>query len=319
MSKIITITLSPAVDKSSTVEKLVPEQKLKCGAPKFEPGGGGINVSRALRRLRTPSIAVFPAGGMTGTLLSDLLKAEDVDFEAIKIKNTTRENFTVTETFSNHQFRFGMPGTEITHAEEEQIFKTIERLSGGADYIVSSGSMPPGINENEFLVRVARLAKKSGIRFIADTSGKALQAVVNEGVYLLKPNLRELSQLSGKENLDNDMVDGAAKELISKGKCEVVVVSLGAQGAYLVSKDIAEHIPAPVVKKLSTVGAGDSMVAGMLHALAKGKDLREMVRMGIACGTAATMNPGTELFQTEDAKRLFKWLTDRRRLLNILS
>lgn len=312
MSKIITITLSPAVDKSTVVEKLVPDQKLKCAAPKFEPGGGGINVSRALKRLGTPSIAVFPAGGMTGNLLADLLRAEKVDFESIKIKNSTRENFTVTESSSNQQFRFGMPGTEIYPDEEKLILKTIEKLSQGAHYIVASGSMPPGISESDFLVGIARMAKKTGARFIADTSGKALQEAVNEGVYLLKPNLRELSQLSGKESLDNDLVDDAAKELISKGKCEVVVVSMGAQGAYLVTKDITEHVQAPLVKRLSTVGAGDSMVAGMIHALSTGTDLREMVRMGIACGTAATMNPGTELFKKEDAQRLYTWLLNKK-------
>lgn len=307
MSKIITVTLSPAIDKSTSVEKFIPEQKLQCADPKFEPGGGGINISRALKRLGTSSLAVFPAGGMSGNMLTELLKAEKNNFEAIKIKNSTRENFTVVESFSNQQYRFGMPGTKIYPAEEKQLFKVIEKLSAGADYVVASGSIPPGIG-NDFLARIARMVKKSGASFIADTSGEALRQAVDEGIYLLKPNLRELSQLSGKESLDNDLVDDAARKLIGKGKCEIVVVSMGAQGAYLVTKDTVEHIRAPVVKKLSTVGAGDSMVAGMLHALSGGKNLREMVCMGIACGTAATMNPGTELFKKDDAERLYRWL-----------
>jgi len=307
MSKIITVTFSPAVDKSTVVEKLIPEQKLECVSPKFEPGGGGVNVSRALKRLGTHSIALFPAGGRAGDLLLELLKIEKIDFEAIIIKNTTRENFIVVESSSNQQFRFGMPGTKIYPTEEKKILKAVEKLSVGADYVVASGSLPPG-SRNDFFARIAWIAKKGGARFIADTSGQALREVVDQGVYLLKPNLRELSHLSGTENLDNELIDDAAKELIEKGKCEVIVVSMGAQGAYLVTRDIAEQIQAPIVKKLSTVGAGDSMVAGMVHALSKGKTLQEVVRMGIASGTAATMNQGTELCKKEDVDKLYNWL-----------
>lgn len=307
MSKIITVTLSPSVDKSTFIEKLVPEHKLNCADPNFEPGGGGINISRGLKRLGTPSIALFPSGGMTGSLLLELLKKEQIDVEVLKIKNTTRENFIVVESSSNQQFRFGMPGTEIYPAEENLILKTLEKLSAGADYIVASGSIPPG-TKNDIFARIARIAKKTGSRFVADTSGEVLRETVEEGVYLIKPNLRELSHLSGKETLDNDLIDDAARELIGDGNCEVVVVSMGAQGAYLVTRDSAEQITAPIVKKLSTVGAGDSMMAGMIHALSKGKSLQEMACMGVACGTAATMNPGTELFKKQDAENLYKWL-----------
>ncbi|WP_411275435.1 1-phosphofructokinase family hexose kinase [Daejeonella sp.] len=310
MSKIITITLSPVVDKSASVDKLIPEQKLVCSEPKYEPGGGGVNVSRGLKRLGTPSIALFPAGGATGDLLQALLKLEKIAHEGISTKNSTRENFIVVETSSNQQFRFGMPGSRIYPAEEKMLLNSIKRLAATADYIVASGSIPPGPGA-DFFAKISRIAKKSDTRFIADTSGEALKIAVEEGVYLLKPNLKELSQLSGHEYLDDQLVEDAARKLISKGKCEVVVVSMGAQGAYLVSASIAGQIQAPSVKKLSTVGAGDSMVAGMVHALSKGKGLREMVCLGVACGTAATMRPGTELFKKEDAERLFRWLANK--------
>lgn len=262
--KILTVTISPAVDNSTSVEKLIPEQKLQCARPKYEPGGGGINVSRGLKRLGSTSIALFPSGGMTGDLLIRLLKAEKILYETVKTKNATRENFIVVESFSNQQFRFGMPGAKISPQETSLFLKAIEKLSVNTDYIVASGSIPPGIAP-DFFARIARISKKTGNRFIADTSGDALKQVAEEGVYLLKPNLRELSLLSGEGTLDNNLIDDAARALIGKGKCEVIVVSMGAQGAYLVTNQFAEQIQAPTVKKLSTVGAGDSMVAGVWY------------------------------------------------------
>ena len=120
--------------------------------------------------------------------------------------------------------------------------------------------------------------------------------------------LTELSALVGVDKLEMNEVDDAAMEIIRQGKCEVVVVSLGPQGALLVTKAGFEHVPAPMVKKLSTVGAGDSMVAGMVWALNEGKSYREMVQVGVACGSAATKNQGTELFHAEDVWRLVKWI-----------
>lgn len=308
MSKILTITINPAVDCSTNIEKLIPEQKLQCAQPKYEPGGGGINVSRGLKRLGSASTALFPKGGFTGDLLISLLKKEKISYEPIDTRNDTRQNFIVVESSSNQQFRFGMPGTTISPQDTQLILTAIEKLSGKMDYIVASGSLPPGAN-SDFYAKISRIAKKTGNRFIADTSGEALSQVAEEGAYLLKPNLRELSLLSEKETLDDTLIDEAARVLIGKGKCEVIVVSMGAQGAYLVTNTIAEQVHAPTVRKLSTVGAGDSMVAGMVHSLSNGKSLQEMVRMGIACGTAATMNPGTELFKMDDAEKLYKWLT----------
>lgn len=306
--RIITLTLNPAVDKSTRVQHIVAEQKLRCEPPKYEPGGGGINVSRALKRLGTDSTAVFPVGGRTGLLLVELLEMENVQLKAVKTKNETRENFMVVDISGNQQYRFGMPGPEINKKEADQFLTLIKTLS--PEFLVISGSLPPGI-ETGFYAKIVSSMKNSGVKIILDTSGEALKDAVNEGVYLLKPNLGELSKLVGAETLDNEMVDEAAKELIRKGKCEVIVVSMGPRGAYLITKDIAEHIQSPAVKKLSTVGAGDCMVAGMVHQLVNNRNLQEMARMGVACGTAATMNPGTELFKRDDAERLYKWLMKR--------
>ncbi len=307
IKNILTITLNPTVDKSSAVDKITPERKLRCEQPKYEPGGGGINVSRGLSRLGISSRALFPSGGRTGKLLEELLEKENVIINPQKVEGETRENFIIVENTTNQQYRFGMPGTEVLETEQEKLFSCIMALSPFPELIVLSGSLPPGI-EPEFLRRIVRSTKEKGAKVIVDTSGSALSEVLDEGVFLLKPNIGELARLVGVESLDNESADEAAQELINRGKTEVIMVSMGPQGAYLVTKDRNEHIVAPAVKKLSTVGAGDSMVAGMVSVLAREGSFSEMAKMGVACGTAATMNPGTGLFRKEDAEKLYKWL-----------
>lgn len=307
IKNILTITLSPTVDKSTAVDKITPERKLRCDQPKYEPGGGGINVSRGLIRLGISSTAMFPSGGRSGKLLEELLEKEQVEISPLATEGETRENFIVVESSTNQQYRFGMPGTRLTEEEQEKLFKSITDMVPFPELVVLSGSLPPDV-EPHFLRRIVKVCKEKDTKVIADTSGDALSEVVDEGVFLLKPNIGELAKLAGVESLDNESADEAARELINKGKTDVIVVSMGPSGAYLVTKDLNEHIMAPAVKKLSTVGAGDSMVAGMVSVLAGGGSFSEMAKMGVACGTAATMNPGTGLFKKSDAERLYKWL-----------
>ncbi|MCA8832735.1 1-phosphofructokinase family hexose kinase [Hymenobacter pini] len=307
MPRIVTLTLSPTVDKSTTADHIVPDQKLRCAAPKFEPGGGGINVSRALRRLGSESVAVFPAGGPTGQRLQELLTQEHISCRAVPTQADTRENFIVVDSSSSQQYRFGMPGTELRPEEQQRILDEMRALPEKPEFLVISGSLPPGV-EPEFVVRVVRAAKQMGVKVVADTSGPALQAVLQEGVYLAKPNVGELSKLAGVDELDNEAVAQAARQLVHNGQAEILVVSLGPQGACLVSREQIDHVPAPAVKRRSTVGAGDSMVAGLVHGLSTGLSLPEVARLGVACGSAATMNPGTELFRKEDVDRLYQWL-----------
>ena len=304
-AKIVTLTLNPALDKSTEVNHLMPEQKLRCGPMRFDAGGGGINVSKAIQRLGGQSVAVFPAGGHNGQLLCDLLKKQGVDIKPITVKGETRENLSVLETVSHAQYRFTLPGLPISEIQADECLDIIKKLK--PDYLVASGSLAPGLPETYF-EKVAIFAKKIGARFVLDTSGAALYAAADEGLFLLKPNLAELSALAGVEKLEINEVDDAALKIIDQGKCEIVVVSLGPQGALLVTRDGFEHIPAPAVKKQSTVGAGDSMVAGMIWALNEGKNFQEMAQIGVACGTAATMNQGTELFHSEDVWKLVDWI-----------
>lgn len=303
--KIVTLTLNPALDKSASTERLAPEQKLRCSALQEDAGGGGINVSKGIRKLGGSSTAVFPSGGATGQRLQQILAVAGVETDVLAVIGDTRENFSILETSTGLQYRFTLPGVDMSEQEADACLDIVRRLK--PDWLVVSGSLPPGLPDT-YYEKVAAFAKDIEARLILDTSGPALLAAADEGLYLLKPNLGELSALAGVTQLEMNQVDDAALEIIRQGKCEIVVVSLGPQGALLVTRDGFEHIPAPMVKKRSTVGAGDSMVAGMVWALSAGKTPIEMARVGVACGSAATMNPGTELFHPEDVWRLKQWI-----------
>jgi 6-phosphofructokinase 2 len=304
MASIITVTINPCIDKSSSIEKIIPEKKLRCAVPKYEPGGGGINVSRVIKKLGGHSIPVLTAGGHSGKFLINLIEDEKLEPLTIQIKENTRENFIVYEESTNNQYRFGMPGPLLSNSEWQACINVIESLEN-VEYIVASGSLPRGVPV-DFFARLAKVAKQKNTRYILDTSGEAVKHALNEGVYLWKPNLGELSAFSGYAALTVNTAVEAARKIIAQKKAVVIVLSMGAAGAMLITENIAERIIAPVVKRKSTVGAGDSMVAGIVYSLSKGIDLTEAVKFGVACGTAATMNAGTELCKKEDAEKLYK-------------
>lgn len=305
---IVTLTVNPALDKSSHFKGLVPEQKIRCETPRFDAGGGGINVSKAIARLEGVSKAIFTSGGATGEKLKELIESEKIPFETIAIHSWTRESFVAVDDNTNLQYRFGFTGAAINESEKAGIIAVIQKLA--CKYLVISGSLNEGLPP-DFYKQIAEIAKASNIKVVVDAYGEALRNVLEAGVYIIKPNVGELAKLVGVETLEIGEVNEAAKKIIAQGGAEIVVVSLGPQGAVLVTKDTYEFVPAPNVVKRSTVGAGDSMVGGMVWALSQNKSLKEVIRWGVACGSAATMNEGTQLFKGEDAKRLFSWLMDK--------
>lgn len=310
MKSVYTLTLSPAVDKSTIVDHVVPEHKLRCEEAKFEPGGGGINVSRAIKKLGGESVAVYTKGGPTGDLLQKLLNVEYISQLPVESQNWTRENFTVVESASNQQFRFGMPGPELQEKEWRQCLDLLSDRNRVIDYLVVSGSVPKGVPQ-EFFTLLARIARDKNAKLVMDTSGEALRTTMKEGVHLLKPNLKELSEMVGHELNTQKEQEEAALNLIRGGKIDILVVSLGPTGAMMASKEGIYHVAAPSVRKRSTVGAGDSMVAGVVYSLARNWDLHDALRYGIAAGTAATMNTGTGLCKKEDVEELFRWIKEK--------
>ena len=304
MSQIVTITFNPCIDKSATVPKLIPEKKLNCSEPSFEPGGGGINVARAIKKLGGEATAIYPSGGYTGKFFSELLAKEKIPAIVIEIENPLRENVIVLEESSNNQYRFGFPGAKLSSNEWQQCIDAIDKIEN-AEFLVASGSLPEGVPDDIF-ARLATIAKKTDLKLVVDTSKEALKHAANEGVFMLKPNLNELSLLLGRKELTINEVASAAKEVIGKKYCEVLLVSLAEKGAMLFTENKELRVSPPSVEKKSTVGAGDSMVAGFVLRLSQGKNLEEALQYAVACGTAATMHPGTELCNKKDADDLYQ-------------
>jgi 6-phosphofructokinase 2 len=301
--------MNPSLDKNVRLEHVVAERKLRCEQPRYEPGGGGINVSRAIDRLGGTSLAVYPAGGAIGEMLEDLLDAQDLEHWRIEVEGMTRENLTVFEETSDRQFRFGMPGPALQEQEWQRCLDVLSTVEPRPDYLVASGSLPPGVPV-DFYARVAHCIKESGCRLIVDTSDDELRAAAEAGVYLLKPNMRELGQLAGHQIEGEDEQVDVAREIVRREQAQAVVVSLGAAGAVLVSEGKTTRLRAPTVRIRSKIGAGDSMVAGIVWSLAQGWDLVEAARYGVAAGSAAVMTPGTELCRREDTERLYEQMKD---------
>ncbi len=309
MASIITITANPAIDKSSSVASIIPEKKLKCSRPVFEPGGGGVNVARAIKKLRGNATAIYFAGGYSGKFYEELLNKEGIESDVVEIQDHTRENLIITDESTNLQYRFGMPGPIITEFEWKKLLQKIERFQD-VEFIIGSGSLSPGI-PTDFYARIAFIAKKKKAKFIVDTSGEPLQLAINEGVFLIKPSITELNALVGKNECGNEMASDLANQVIQNTHCEAVLVSMGAAGAILVTKKSIEKITPPIVNVKSTVGAGDSMVAGVVLSLSGGKTLYEAAQYGVACGTAATLNAGTSLCKPEDAERIYNIIAQK--------
>jgi 6-phosphofructokinase 2 len=303
---IVTLTLNPAVDKSTTVEQLIPEKKLRCAEMITEAGGGGINVSKAIAELGGKTKSIFTCGGVNGRLLLELLEGDSIQTAPIEIKNNTRESIIVTEKSTGREYKFIVPGPELNEKELQEIKSTIENLDK-ISFLVCSGSLPLNVPE-DFLAEIATIAKEKKIKFVVDTSGPALKKALMRGVYLIKPNMSELCYLAGVKYLEANEIEGIVDDIISQGKCEVLVLSMGPSGAMLATKDFKKRFHAPVVKKISTVGAGDSMLAGITWMLEQNRTLEDAVRFGVACGTAATVCKRAHLFGKEDAYRFYDWI-----------
>ncbi|HDS9357900.1 TPA: 6-phosphofructokinase II [Enterobacter chengduensis] len=308
MDVIYTLTLSPSLDSATLTPQIYPEGKLRCSAPVFEPGGGGINVARAITHLGGKATAIFPAGGATGEHLVSLLDDERVAVSTVEAQDWTRQNLHVHVESSGEQYRFVMPGARLSDDEFRQLEEKVMAIPRGA-LLVISGSLPPGV-KTEKLTSLVQATQQRGIRSIVDSSGEALQAALAVGqLELVKPNQKELSALVNRDLTQPDDVRSAAEELVRSGKARRVVVSLGPQGALAVDESGCVQVVPPPVKSQSTVGAGDSMVGAMALKLAQGASLLEMTRYGVAAGSAATLNQGTRLCSLADTQKIVDYLS----------
>lgn len=305
MTAILTVTMNPSIDISASTDKVVPVRKLRCANVRRDPGGGGINVARVVKRLGGDCRALYPAGGAPGRLLHGLLDQEDIQRLPIDAAADTRESLTVLDDASGEQYRFVLPGAPLREQEWQACLDRVAALTDPPEYIVASGSLPPAVPE-DFYARLARVAASIGARIVLDTSGPALAAALEVGVYLVKPNLRELRDLTGLP-LDGEAEWAhAAAKIVGSGKADIVALTVGEQGALLVSLEKQLRAPAVPVAISSAVGAGDSFLAGLVWHLAAGAALEEAFRYGVAAGTAALLTAGTELARKDDIDRLYR-------------
>lgn len=303
MPNIVTVTPNPAIDVSASVERLEPSVKLRCGPGRRDAGGGGVNVARVARRLGGDVLAIFPAGGLPGEMLVRLLRAEAVPTIAVPIAGETREDFTILERSTGEEYRFVLEGPHLSWTEWRACLDAAIEPGDDQAIIVASGSLPPGVPE-DFHARLASNAKAAGDRMVLDASGPALAAALKEGLFLIKPNLRELEDLTGRPLNDETERLAAAREIVARGGAELVALTLGEDGALLVAADQAWRAAAMPILPISSVGAGDSFLGGMVHALAAGRPLEDAFRQGVAAGSAALLSPGTTLCDAREVRRL---------------
>ena len=314
MPRILTLTLNPALDVSTAIDRVEPVHKMRCGEPVQHPGGGGINVARVLHRLGADVTAIYPVGGATGEALTKLLQAEGVPAQVLQIEGETRESFSVHEASTGQDWRFVLPGPTLSEAELQACREALLTAVEGAEparggppfrdtWVVASGGLPPGVSESCY-ADLALEVRARGARFVIDTNGPALAQALAVGVDVFKPSLRELRQLSGLPLSDEASQLAAARQLIDQGQARAVALSLGEQGAVLVTAEGAWRATALNVPVASTIGAGDSFVAGLVFGLAQGQAPQQAFAQALATSAAALLSCGTSLADPADVARL---------------
>jgi 6-phosphofructokinase 2 len=223
----------------------------------------------------------------------------------VPIAGLTRESLAVREKASSQQYRFSVPGPVLTKKEWQACLDLLQNLDPAPEFVVLSGGLPPGVPD-DFYGRMALWARQRGTRVILDTHHEPLKRAVDAGVFLVKPNLRELRQLMDKDLADEEAQLEAIRQIVETEGAQYVVLSLGAAGAVFAGPGGVEEIRAPTVTIRSKVGAGDSMVGGIVWALSQDRAPLEAARFGVAAGAAAVKTQGTELCHREDTLELYE-------------
>jgi 6-phosphofructokinase 2 len=293
--RVRTLTLNPSIDVSSDTAVVAPERKVRTMNERIDPGGGGINVARVLHRFGVSVEALFLAGGATGRALDELLGRRGLARRLVAIADDTRTSLTIHERSTGSEYRFVPAGPTITGEELDACCAAVG--AAASDYFVASGSLPPGVPD-DFYATIGARVREGGARFILDTSGAELRAALVAGaIYLLK---------SSREELDAE----AAGAIVHLGKAEQVALTCGRDGALLINREGLFTLPATATEPKSTVGAGDSFLAGMTYGLATGLAPLDAFRVAVAAGAAATLSPGTDLAYPLDVEGLLDGAPD---------
>lgn len=306
MQDILTITLNPAVDLSTAVSHVEAGPKLRCDRPAIDPGGGGINVSRAIRTLGGQTRALVAVGGPTGKKLRHLLLAEGIAYLPFRAPGETRQSLAVTDRASGGQYRFVMPGPDWAESDVERLLAMLPGIVPEGGFVVPSGSLPPGVPA-DIIARFCRALAGRDVHIIADLSGAGLAALVAAPpgcLDTLRMDRHEAETLNGAPLPDRSDTARFARTLVARGVARTVIIARGADGSVLATGDTALHAAAAPVPVQSKVGAGDSFVGAYTLALAQGADPGTALQRGSAAASAAVMTGATDLCTSEDAERL---------------
>lgn len=301
---IATLTVNPTIDVSMEVDEVFHTHKMRGSNQRSDPGGGGICVARVLVRLGNVARCVYMSGGATGVALDGLLDLHQLVRNRIAIRGETRVATSVFERGSGREYRFVPEGPVIAPEEWQECLDRLAEAS--CDYLVVSGSLARGMPD-DFYARVAAKAKQRDIRVVLDSSGVGLaQGLAGGDIFLVKPSVGELRGLTGRELTTDEEVAEAALAIVARGEAQHVAVSMGHQGALLANASGVQRLPAIPVEARSSVGAGDSFLAAMVHALVQTWKIEDALRLGISAGTAAVLTPGSDLARAEDILRLYR-------------
>ncbi|MBN2700647.1 MAG: 1-phosphofructokinase family hexose kinase [Methylothermaceae bacterium] len=298
---IATLTLNPAVDVTYEIERLIRDQKAHADATRFDPGGNGINVGRALKRLDVTASNVCLLAGETGQFLERLLGQHIDDPVYVWVDGETRINATILESETATQYEVSGIGPQFPQTILDSLRQRfVGRVGNG--YGVVTGSVPPGVSEDVYATFIHPI-RAAGGRPVLDAHGALLRRGIEAKPFLIKPNLYELELITGRKLTDIRAVATEAQRIRRSG-VDHVCVSLGKEGALLTGTEGTYHAIPPKVKVRSSVGAGDSMVGGLVAGFAREDALDDILRLAVACSVGTVGQPGTELFDPEDLQEL---------------
>ena len=310
-SHILTVTLNPTVDFCTTSPAIEPGPKLRCTEPQIDPGGGGINVARAVKMLGGQATALVAIGGATGAHLLQLLALEGVPTVAFQGPGETRQSMSVIDQQSGDQYRFVMPGPIWQEHDVPRALNSVDQGTGEDTLVVLSGSQPPGVAK-DFPSILADHIGARGARMIVDTSGPALFHLVeapHAALHVLRMDGPEGEELAGRPLPTREDTAEFAQGLVKKGVAKTIIVARGADGSVLATAGGAWHSVNPPVPVVSKVGAGDSFVGAFTHAMAGDEPVEECLRWGVAAASAAVMSDATRLCDRETTEMLLEKCT----------
>lgn len=294
---IYTVTLNPAVDRELTVPEIEFDRVLRATDWQVDYGGKGFNVSRMLLSLGAESVALAFAGGKSGEVLHEGLEAMGIGTEFVWVRGETRTNISIVPEHHERYIKVNEPGPNVDEDAQEALLQRVRDLARAGDWWVFAGSLPPGVAPG-FYGQLIAIVQNVGAWAVLDSSGVALRAGCAAAPYLIKPNDVELGQLTGMPTNTVEETVAAAKALAGMG-IERAIVSMGRDGALAVDGDESWLLHAPGIRERNPIGAGDSLVGGVVYALAQGQTLEEAARWGVACGAATASLSGTAVGSRE--------------------